>query len=79
MNKKNNIISKPISSYRIQECRNRLQPVLTSVIEIVVGPGRLLFSVFRRVQLVDSRPIVGWVSSKCDVKMLQIQGKKKEN
>lgn len=39
------------------------------VSQVVVGPYRLLFFVFHRVQLVYPWPIVGWVSSKCDVKL----------
>lgn len=51
----------------------------TSVIQVIVGSGRLLFSVLRRVQLVDPWPIVGRVSSKCYIKVLPKQGKKRKN
>jgi len=41
------------------------------VVEVVVGSSRLLLPVLRRVQLVYTGPIVGWVSSKGNVKVRQ--------
>jgi hypothetical protein len=56
----------------VHEKIHRYMPTCASslVIEVVVGPGRLLFPVLCRVQLVYTWPIVGRVSSKSNVKML---------
>jgi len=48
------------------------------VVEVVVGSSRLLLPVLRRVQLVYTGPIVGWVSSKGNVKVLQKERQKRE-
>lgn len=50
-------------------CNGSKVSTVMPISQVVVGPYRLLFFVFRRVQLVYPRPIVGWVSSERDVKL----------
>ena len=48
------------------------------VVQVVIGSSRLLLPVLRRVQLVYTGPIVGWVSSKGNVKVLPKERQKRE-
>ena len=62
-----------------QECTKWVATCTHSlVVEVVVGSSRLLLPVLRGVQLVNTGPIVGRVSSKGNVKVLQKERQKKE-
>jgi hypothetical protein len=67
-----------MGNYTSQECTKSVATCTRSlVVKVVVGSSRLLLPVLRRVQLVYTGPIVGRVSSKGNVKVLQKERQKR--
>lgn len=49
-----------------------------SIVKVVIGSCIFLLPVFGGIQLVYARPVIGWVSSESDVKMLHPEATTKE-